>query len=116
MGDNFIYLSKSFSFDMDSVDIKAELVTDMNKYFDILNRLPLHPKHKLLITSNYIYSKLRWRSFISNVTSTWVIYNLDSIVKEYTKRWFRLSQSANTRHLYLPVKKRVMKFTLPSDT
>ena len=32
MGDNFIYLGKSFSFDMNNVDLKAELVTDMNKY------------------------------------------------------------------------------------
>ena len=46
----------------------------------------------------------------------WVIHNLDSIVKEYTKRLFRLPQCASTRHLYLPVKKTGMKFTLPSDT
>ena len=60
MRDDFIYLGKSFSFDMNNVDIKAELVTDTNKYFDILNRLPLNPKHKLLIIWNYICSKLRW--------------------------------------------------------
>ena len=30
MGDNFIYLGKNFSFDMNNVDVKAELVTDMN--------------------------------------------------------------------------------------
>ena len=51
-----------------------------------------------------------------NITNTLVIHNLDSIVKEYTKRWPRLLESANTRHLYLPVKKMAMKFTLPSDT
>ena len=45
-----------------------------------------------------------------------VIHNLDSIVKEYAKRWLRLPQSANTRHLYLPVKGLGMKFTLPSDS
>ena len=33
MGDNFIYLGKNLSFDMNNVDVKAELVTDMNKYF-----------------------------------------------------------------------------------
>ena len=58
MGDNFIYLGKSFSFDMNNVDIKAELITDMNKYFDVLNRLPLHPKHKLLIISKIYIVKL----------------------------------------------------------
>ena len=59
MGDNFIYFGKNFSFDMNNVDVKAEFVTDMNKYFGVLNRLPLHPKHKLLIISKYVYSKLR---------------------------------------------------------
>ena len=43
------------------------------------------------------------------------MHNLDSIVKEYTKSWFRLPQSANTRHLYLPVKRFGMKLTLPYD-
>ena len=46
----------------------------------------------------------------------WVIHNLYSIVKEYTKRWLRLPQSANTRHHYPPVKKLGIKFALPSET
>ena len=46
---------------MNIVDIKADLDRDMNKYFDVLNRLPLHPKHKLSIILKYIYRKLRWR-------------------------------------------------------
>ena len=65
MGDNFIYLGKKFSFDMNNVDAKGELVTDMNKYFEILNQLPLNPKDKLLIILKYIYSKLRWRFSIT---------------------------------------------------
>ena len=32
---------------MNNVDVKAELVTDMNKYFEILNQLPLNLKDKL---------------------------------------------------------------------
>ena len=82
MGDCFIYLGKSFSFSMNNSDIKTELVTDMNQYFDILNRLPLHPKHKLLIITRYIYSKLRWRFSIYDLTSTWVSQNIDTIVLE----------------------------------
>ena len=50
--------------------MKAEPVTDMNKYFDNLNWLPLHPKHKLLIIAKYIYSILRWRFSTYNITST----------------------------------------------
>ena len=51
--DNFLYLDKSFSVDTNNVDIKAELVTDINKYFDILNQLPLHPKHKSFKVISY---------------------------------------------------------------
>ena len=50
---------------MNNVDVKAELVTDMNKYFEILNQLPLNLMDKLLIISKYIYSKLRWRFSIT---------------------------------------------------
>ena len=115
MGYNFIYFGKSFSFDMNNTNIKAEPVTDMNKYFDNLNWLPLHPKHKLLIIAKYIYSILKWRFSIYNITSTWVIQNLDSIAKEYTKRCLHLPHSANTRYLYLPAKRLGMKLILPPD-
>ena len=70
---------------------------------------------------NFICLGKRFSFYMSNVdnvynfTSTWVIQNLDSIVKGYTTRWLRLPQSANTRHLDLPVKRLGMKFTLPSD-
>ena len=50
---------------MNNVDVKAELFTDMNNYFEILNQLPLNLKDKLLIISKYIYSKLRWRFSIT---------------------------------------------------
>ena len=46
---------------MNNVGIKAELVAYMNKYFDILNRLLLHAKHKLLIILKYTCRKLRLR-------------------------------------------------------
>ena len=103
MGDNFIYLGKSLSFDMNNVDIKVELVKDMNKYFDIFRSI-------------FIVNLDGDSLAIYNITSTLVTHNLDSVVKEYTKRSFRLPQSINTRHFYLPVKKLGMKFTLPSDT
>ena len=51
--DNFIYLDKNFSVDTNNDDIKAELVTDINKYFDILNQLPLHSKHKSFKAISY---------------------------------------------------------------
>ena len=56
MRDSFIYLGKSCFWY--NVDIKAELVTDTNKYFDNLNRLPY-----IRSTSWWLF----WSIFIVNV-------------------------------------------------
>ena len=85
IGESFIYLGKSFSFDMSTEHVKNELITDFNKYISILNQLPLHPKNKLQVISKFIYSKIRWQFSIYRLSETWVIQNLDSIIKEYVK-------------------------------
>ena len=100
---------------MSTEHVKNELITDFNKYISILNQLPLHPKNKLQVISKFIYSKIRWQFSIYRLSETWVIQNLDSIIKEYVKRWLQLPQSANFRHLCLPTKQLGMKFSLPSD-
>ena len=115
INDCFVYLGKFFSFNMKCDNIKQELKSEVVKYIDILDRVPLHPKNKLMILSRYVYSKLRWRLSIYNLTKTWVIQNLDSLIIEYVKRWLSLPQGANTRHLFLPTKHLGLKFSLPSD-
>ena len=115
IGESFIYLGKSFSFDMSTEHEKNESITDFNKYISILNQLPLHPKNKLQVISKFIYSKIRWRFSIYRLSETWVIQNVDSIIKEYVKRWLQLPQSTNFRHVHLPTKQLGMKFSLPSD-
>ena len=87
IGESFTYLGKSFSFDMSTEHVKNKLITDFNKYISTLNQLPLHPKNKLQVISKFIYSKIRWRFSIYRLSETWVIQNLDSIIKEYVKRW-----------------------------
>ena len=52
---------------------------------------------------------------VYRLSETWVIQNLDSIIKEYVKRWLQLPQSANFGHLHLPTKQVGTKFSLPSD-
>ena len=37
IGESFIYLGKSFSFDMSTEHVKNELITDFNNYTSILN-------------------------------------------------------------------------------
>ena len=83
--------------------------------YEVIDRLPLRPKNKVMIVSRYVSSKLRWNLSIYEVSETWTIQNLESIVKIYIKRWLQLHQGANFRHLHLPIKKFGMKFSLPSD-
>ena len=68
-----------------------------------------------MIVSCYVYSQLKWNLMICEVTETWTIQILDSIVKTYVKRRLHLHQCANFRHLYLAIKKFGMKFLLPSN-
>ena len=102
-GESFIHLGKSLSFDISKEHVKNELITDFNKYIIISNQLPLHPKNKLQVISKFIYCKITWRFSIYWLSETWVIQNLDSIIKKYVKRLLQLPQSTNFRHLYLPI-------------
>ena len=59
--------------------------------------------------------KLDLNFSIYKLGESWVSQNLDSIVKEYVKRWLHLPQNANMGHLYLPTKHLGLNFSLPSD-
>ena len=90
-----------------------ETIERFKSVYGVIDRLPLHPENK--IVSRYVCSKRRWNLSIYEVSETWTIQNLDSIVKTYVKRWLHLHQGANFRHLHLPNKKFGMRFSLLSD-
>ena len=115
IGDNFKYLGKEFSFDMDTTRIKEKLEDKIKNYFEKLDRLPLHPKNKMKIISIYIYSKIKWEFSIYDLSITWVKQHLDSIVKSKVKRWLQLHPGGNFDHLKLPATKLGLNFLLPSD-
>ena len=101
---------------MSTEHVKNELITDFSKYISILlNKTAYIYQNKLQVISKFIYRKIRWRFSIYRLSETWVVQNLDSIIKEYVKRWLQLPQIANFCHLYLPTKQLGMKFSLPSD-
>ena len=113
--EEFIYLGKTFSMNMKTLNIENELKKDLRDYIENIHRLPLHPKHKINIVVRYVYSKLRWRLTTYDISHTWVKQNLDSIVTEYLKRWLNLHQGANARHLFLPTSKFGICLSLPTD-
>jgi hypothetical protein len=113
--EEFVYLGKTFTIHMKPEKIEQELKNELSLYANVIHRLPLHPSNKLMIIMRYVYSKLRWRLTCYDIALTWVIQNLDPIVRDYVKRWLNLHQGANTRHLYLPGSKLGIKLSLPSD-
>ena len=100
--DVFIYLEKTFSFYMSCENIKKELSSMFSEYLEKLNNLPLHPNKKLKMISMYVYSKIRWKMSIYDLSVTWVIQSMDSLLKTYVKRWLHMHQRANFDHLKLP--------------
>ena len=61
----------------------TDLVKDFNSYITKLDQLPLYPRNKMKVITIFIYSKMRWRLSIYDLSITWVIQNLDSIIKTY---------------------------------
>ena len=66
----FVYFGKEYSFDMKPDKIKETLLKDLNQYMEVIDRLPLHPKNKIMIVSRYVYMKLRWNLSIYEVSET----------------------------------------------
>ena len=63
----------------------------------------------------YVYSKLRWRLSIYDISQTWVVRNLDDKVIRYTKDWLHFHQGANLGHIKLSINKFGFGFQLPSS-
>ena len=52
----------------------------MIKYVRIIEKLPLTPLNKISIVEVYVFSKLRWRFSVFDITETWVDKNMDKII------------------------------------
>ena len=86
---------------MDTGPVEVSLCDDLKSYFQITDKLNLHPASKIKIINEYIYSKLRWRLTIYMFSETWVVQNLDNLVLYFVRKWLNLQPSANTSHLRL---------------
>ena len=112
---SFRYLGKMFSYTMGTDEIRNELKEELTSYLDKVDKLPLHPKNKLLIINKFVYNKLRWRLSVYHLSESWATKSLDGKVIHYVKRWLHFHQGANLTHLKLSVSKFGLGFQLPSD-
>ena len=83
IGDSFRYLGRFFDFNMFNNQHMSELSSILQDLINDIGIKPLHPKHKLLLYSRYILSKLSWNFTIANISKTWITEHLDSVVNGF---------------------------------
>ena len=57
---------------MDDEAHKTSLVEKCKRILEDIDRLPLHPKHKIDLYSKFLMSKISWDLTISDINITWV--------------------------------------------
>ena len=92
-GESFKYLGRWFNFEMDNQKHKDELLQITTQIKDRINSLPLHPKNKVWLYSQYLMSKLSWHLTIADIDQTWIINNLDTRAHNYLRRWLEIPAS-----------------------
>ena len=94
-GESFRYFNMSNNQHMSEL---SSLVQDLMCDID---EKPLHPKNKLLLYSRYVLSKLSWHFTVADISKTWIIANLDSIVNGYIRKWLEIPISGTLSNVFL---------------
>ena len=89
----------------------SSLAQDLMNDIDIK---PLHPKHKVLLYSCYVLSKLFWHFTIANISKTWITELLDSVVNGYIRKWPDIPISGTLSNVFLECNKFVLNICPPS--
>ena len=115
IGKSFKYLGRYFSFSMDNHNHLSEVLDLITNLMTQIDRIPCHPKNKLLLYHRFVLSKLSWHFTIANLGKTWVVENVDNLVTSYIRQWLELPISATFSTLILPKFKYGVNFFLPSN-
>ena len=111
---SFKYLGKNFSFTMDNLPAKEEILETLEETISKTDKLPLHPRYKIKILTEYMLSKIKWNLSCYHLDIAWLKQSCDSLVLRFTRKWLHFHPGANTAHLSLPITKLGLNFSLPS--
>ena len=101
MGESFRYVGRFFDFNMSNNQHMSELSSLVQDLMNDIDIKPLHPKHKLLLYSRYVLSKLSWHFTIANISKTWITEHLDSVVNGYIRKWLDIPISGTLSNVFL---------------
>ncbi len=102
IGESFRYLGRYFNFKMSDDDHKSEVLDSLTDLLNEIDDLPLHPKNKIRLYSQYALSKISWHFTVSDIGKTWVNEMLDTVVSKYIRKWLELPISATLSNILLP--------------
>ena len=99
---------------MDNSDHMSILLDIINDLILKLDCLACHPKNKLLLYSCFVLSKLSWHLTIADLSKTWVVENLDSVVSRFVRQWLELPICPTFSSSILNTSKYGINLILPS--
>ena len=114
LGESFRYLGRYFDFNMSNDQHMSELSSLVQDLMCDIDEKPLHPKNKLLLYSRYVLSKLSWHFTVADISKTWIIANLDSIVNGYIRKWLDIPISGTLSNVFLERNKFGLNICPPS--
>ena len=114
IGEHFQYLGRYFCFTMSDEKHKSELTSLVEELMTDIDSKPLHPKHKILIYSRYVLTKLSWHFTVTSLSKTWVSENIDSIVNSYIRKWLEIPISGTLSNIFLTRNKFGLNICPPS--
>ena len=112
--EHFTYLGRHFDFKMSDLKHKENLISTVTEQLSTIDRLPLHPRNKLLLYQCYTLSKISWDMTVTNITSTWMKNNVDNLVSRYIKSWLEIPISGTLNVITLSKRKFGLGVILPS--
>ena len=113
-GKSFRYLGRYFNLDMSDDYHKHETLDTLSDILNEIDQLPLHPKNKIRLYSQYALSKISWHFTVSDTGKTWVKETLDAIVSKYIRKWLELPISGTLSNVQLPYDRFGLNVVLPS--
>ena len=114
IGGSFVYLGRTFDFNMSSDAHKKSLVESVEQYLHTIERLPLHPKWKIAIYNRFVLSKISWDLTVADLPVTWVKQNLDNVVSSFLRTVLEFPISGTLNIVTLTKSKYGLSVTLPS--
>jgi zinc-binding in reverse transcriptase len=90
LGESFVYLGKTFDFEMDNSHVKAKLLSRVKDMLLIITNLRVRPQLRLKILRQYVPSQISFELKTYDISLTWIEQNLDSFICASVRQWLDL--------------------------